>query len=306
MEQEENTVNKSLADWMNVLIFALAGGFMIILFMFIPTFFMPDSTSHFAVNTPLCDLNGLRPLLLTQDVPVSTETQTGFLTENPTENSSENSILKEEKKTRSTTFSPFLTGAARNETLLFSDFTEELGDKTVLLIFWGPWNDPSCKMLAELAKIEKTLETEPRFRMIPVAYFANSPALILYDPENEEHRSKMIYDLQQELPLFRSVDESFNRYHFRVKTVYWDPWNAVRNGLLRRNMSGDLDYTAIYATTPDGIGFPTVMLSHHGMILAVWVGFKPEHLTEIRTKLATLLENDNILMDLSSKSPSTP
>ncbi len=156
---------------------------------------------------------------------------------------------------------------------------ENLNDKVVLLILWGPWDETSCQFLSTLAPLLKEMEDE-KLVTIPVAYFAAPPRKDTMDilEDMGKYKAEVAAARAQKDPLRTEVERAYNRSGFTLPVVWWDPLNALRTNLLQ------LAYHSpeVNPDELDGIGYPTMIAAQHGIITAVWRGNAPQNLGEIK------------------------
>ncbi|MDO4551603.1 MAG: hypothetical protein Q4C96_10185 [Planctomycetia bacterium] len=177
-----------------------------------------------------------------------------------------------------------------------------LNEKTILLIFWGPWDDQSCRFLAELNKTFNEAQKNESFFLLPVAYFVSSPKLnenLLMTEDNTQNtdentaenektmeKAALEFAYRQESPLRTSVEQAFQKYSFFFTNVWWDPLAQMRES--QQSIAMHIN-TENSNKTLSGIALPTIILAKHGIIHAVWSGYHPQYPEEIKTYLMPLL-----------------
>ncbi len=143
---------------------------------------------------------------------------------------------------------------------------DEISGRVVLLNFWGPWCGPCRKELPHLAEIHKRYAAKKDFLLLAVAC---PPGHLADDVRSlREEAAALLKSLQIELP------------------VYYDPESQTRFAL------GAVLYPPKAEDKQSDIeGFPTtVLLDRHGLIRAVWVGYRRGAETEMERYIDTLLD----------------
>ncbi len=130
-----------------------------------------------------------------------------------------------------------------------------VGDRVVLLHFWGTWCPPCQIEYPELAEMASEFAEHPRFRFVPVSCEGRPDTFeVLWE------KTSGYFDAQEV-----------------SSPAYADP-----RGLTRRSTAERLDQPSLY--------FPTsILIDGEGKIAGVWEGYTPETVSEIEAALHTLL-----------------
>jgi thiol-disulfide isomerase/thioredoxin len=142
----------------------------------------------------------------------------------------------------------------------------DLQNQVVLLNFWGTWCPPCRDELPHLAGLRQRFSGQKAFRLLSVSY----PVMGQGD------------DLQS----LRENTETLLKRLGVDMPVYWDPDDATR--------------TALNQVVPDAMDagsgislFPTtVLLDRHGLIRAVWIGYRPGVETEMERYVDQVLSEE--------------
>jgi thiol-disulfide isomerase/thioredoxin len=134
----------------------------------------------------------------------------------------------------------------------------DLQNHVTLLNFWGTWCPPCRNELPHIAALRQRFAGQEAFRLLAVSCPPGGQA---DDVQSlQEDTALLLKRLGLDLP------------------TYYDPGDATQNALGRIvNMEG-------YPTT--------LLLDHHGIIRAVWVGYRPGVETEMERYISRLLDED--------------
>ncbi len=173
------------------------------------------------------------------------------------------------------TFQPILGGAP-------APGSTEFMNRSIFVILWGPWDDASCEMLQSIfPKIQKA-EKNSRFMLIPVVYFAKTNEPVRWYEMDPEERQRFLLQKQLERDrMDRFVQESFLRYGFQFKQVWWDPSDSFRISQIDMVRQDPANRNK----NIDGLGFPTIIYAENGIIRNVWTSGTPKDLDEIAETL---------------------
>lgn len=139
----------------------------------------------------------------------------------------------------------------------------DLLDYVVLLNFWGTWCPPCRSEIPHLAELQKRFAGQQAFRLVAISY----PPMGQGDDLQSlrEETASLLKRLKLELP------------------TYCDPDDMTRTAI---------DQVIGFE------GFPTtVLLDRHGVIRAVWVGYRPGVETEIERYVDRILGEADDLQD---------
>ena len=135
----------------------------------------------------------------------------------------------------------------------------DLQNHVTLLNFWGTWCPPCRNELPHIAALRQRFAGQDAFRLLAVSC---PPAGQAADVQSlQEDTASLLKRLKLDLP------------------SYYDPDDATQTAL------GSLINLEGYPTT--------VLLDHHGVIRAVWVGYRPGVETEMERFISTLLDEDD-------------
>lgn len=158
---------------------------------------------------------------------------------------------------------------------------EELSEKIVLVVLWGPWDHRSCHLLKKLEEPLKKAAQNPQFVLLPIAYLAAKNPQEGEFAESSEH---LDWVMREEEPLRKMTQRAIFSSQLPLSQVWWDPQDVFRTSLV--GMAIQINPKAkMYV---DGIGFPTVLLCQKGIIQYAWAGDTEAHLEEIRQQLKIL------------------
>ena len=156
----------------------------------------------------------------------------------------------------------------------------EFTNKTLFIILWGPWDDASCDMLREIWQPIQEAQKNPKFQVVPIAYFAHSSEPVKwYEMTQEERQLFLSQKKLEENRLGQFVRESF-RNGFSFPTVWWDPVDHFRLDLIDmayENVQNQKDMKVI--------SVPTIIYAEKGIITKVWTSTSPEDIAEIEETL---------------------
>lgn len=145
-----------------------------------------------------------------------------------------------------------LTGDSRRLSL------PDLDDNVVLLSFWGTWCRPCRSELPHIAALRQRFAGQKMFRLVAISYPVLGRGNDLQSLREET--AGLLQQLNLELP------------------TYWDPDDVTRSAL---------DQVVGFQ------GFPTtVLLGRHGVIRAIWVGYRPGVETEMERYIDKALSNE--------------
>ena len=158
--------------------------------------------------------------------------------------------------------------------------SSEFTNKTLLVILWGPWDDASCDLLRQIWQPIQEAQKNPKFQVVPIAYFAHaSEPVKWYEMSQEERQQFLVQKKLEENRLGQFVQESF-RNGFTFPTVWWDPVDRFRQDLIDLAIENDPSHKSLRV-----ISAPTVILAEKGLITKVWTSNSPEDLAEIEETL---------------------
>ena len=134
----------------------------------------------------------------------------------------------------------------------------ELDDRVVLLSFWGTWCPPCRAELPKIAALRQRFAGQEAFELVAISYPASGQGDDL--TSLRENTEALLKRLDLDLP------------------TYWDPGDTTRIEVDRR-----IGFE----------GFPTtLLLGRHGVIRAVWVGYRPGVETEIERYVDKVLSEE--------------
>lgn len=158
--------------------------------------------------------------------------------------------------------------------------SSEFTNKTLLVILWGPWDDASCDLLHKIWLSIQEAQKNPKFQVVPIAYFAHaSEPVKWYEMTQEERQHFLSQKKLEENRLGQFVQESF-RNGFSFPTVWWDPVDRFRQDLIALSIENDPNHKSLRV-----ISAPTIILAEKGLITKVWTNNSPEDLEEIEETL---------------------
>jgi thiol-disulfide isomerase/thioredoxin len=139
----------------------------------------------------------------------------------------------------------------------------DLENHVTLLNLWGTWCPPCRSEVPHMAELRKRFADQEAFRLVAVSCPAGG------QPEDvqslQEETARLLKSLKLDMP------------------TYYDPDNATQEAL---GSAIALD------------GFPTtVLFDNHGVIRAVWVGYRPGLETEMERYIGSLLDDGTVPVD---------
>jgi cytochrome c biogenesis protein CcmG, thiol:disulfide interchange protein DsbE len=135
----------------------------------------------------------------------------------------------------------------------------DLAGRVTLLNFWGTWRPPCRDELPHMAELRQRYGGQDAFRLLAVSCpAAGEPGDV---QSLREETEALLKRLQLDLP------------------TYYDPQSQTRAAVDR--LTGEENYYPL-----------TVLLDRHGVIRAVWVGYRPGAETEMERYIGMALEDN--------------
>ena len=156
----------------------------------------------------------------------------------------------------------------------------EFVEKSFFIILWGPWEDASCDLIHQIWPFLQEAQKNPKFQVIPIAYFSHASEPIKWDQMSQEERQQYIKQREEvKKRLGQYVQNSF-RNGFSFPVVWWDPTDRFRQDLIDQSIVSDPK-----RKNQRVISTPTIIFAEKGVITKVWTSNSPEDLAEIEETL---------------------